>query len=156
MNKRLVLLRAQTRPEWLDYNGHVRDAYYLLVFSHAVDALMERIGMDAAARERGGHTLYTAELHLRYLREIRQQAELRVEGRLLERDAKRLRLYLSLHRDEEADAAAGCELMLLNVDPGLGRSAPYSAPVRHSLDALARRQAGLPWPEDCGRRIEMR
>lgn len=146
MNKRLVLLRAQTRPEWLDYNGHVRDAYYLLVFSHAVDALMER----------GGHTLYTAELHLRYLREIRQQAELRVEGRLLEHDAKRLRLYLSLHRDEEADAAAGCELMLLNVDPGLGRSAPFSAPVRHSLDALSRRQAGLPWPEDCGRRIEMR
>ncbi|MBN3006030.1 thioesterase family protein [Chromobacterium alkanivorans] len=155
MSKRLALYRATTRPDWLDYNGHVRDAYYLLVFSHAVDALMERIGMDAAARERSGHTLYTVEAHLRYLREIRQQTALRVDGQLLAHDAKRLRLHLSLHRDEEADAAASCELMLLNVDGRQGRSAPFSAPVRQSLDALTRQQAGLPWPEDCGRRIEM-
>jgi acyl-CoA thioester hydrolase len=28
-------------PEWTDYNGHLRDAYYLLVFSMATDALMD-------------------------------------------------------------------------------------------------------------------
>ena len=27
--------------EWVDYNGHLRDAFYLLIFSYATDALMD-------------------------------------------------------------------------------------------------------------------
>ena len=37
-------------PEWIDYNGHLRDAYYGLIFSQSTDALMDRIGLDAAYR----------------------------------------------------------------------------------------------------------
>ena len=31
-------------PEWIDYNGHLRDAYYGLVLSHAIDELMDHLG----------------------------------------------------------------------------------------------------------------
>ncbi len=43
-------------PEWIDYNGHLRDAYYALIVSLATDALMDRIGLDAAYR--GAHPLH--------------------------------------------------------------------------------------------------
>ena len=33
------------RPEWIDYNGHLSEAYYVLVFGHATDAVMARLGM---------------------------------------------------------------------------------------------------------------
>ena len=36
-------------PAWTDYNGHLRDAYYLLVFSMATDAMMDMIRGDLAA-----------------------------------------------------------------------------------------------------------
>ncbi|EEE35651.1 conserved hypothetical protein [Rhodobacteraceae bacterium KLH11] len=29
------------KPEWIDYNGHMQDAYYGLVFSYAVDAMQD-------------------------------------------------------------------------------------------------------------------
>ena len=43
--------------DWIDYNGHMNDAAYALVFSRSVDALMDRIGLDAAARKRSGQSL---------------------------------------------------------------------------------------------------
>ena len=33
------------RPEWIDYNGHLSEAYYVLVFGHATDAMMAQLGM---------------------------------------------------------------------------------------------------------------
>jgi len=41
-------------PEWIDYNGHLRDAYYGLIFSESIDSLMDRVGLDAAYRARTG------------------------------------------------------------------------------------------------------
>ena len=40
----LITYRTPVQEDWVDYNGHLRDAYYLLIFSYATDALMERIG----------------------------------------------------------------------------------------------------------------
>jgi acyl-CoA thioester hydrolase len=47
--------------EWIDYNGHLRDAYYGLIFSQSTDALMDRIGLTAY-RGRTGFP-YTVEMH---------------------------------------------------------------------------------------------
>ena len=48
MNWRPSVYRCGIEPQWIDYNGHLRDAYYTLVFSQAIDALMDEIGLDAA------------------------------------------------------------------------------------------------------------
>ena len=45
----LITYRTTVQEDWVDYNGHLRDAFYLLIFSYATDALMERIGLDAAS-----------------------------------------------------------------------------------------------------------
>ena len=68
----IPLYQTPILPEWIDYNGHLRDAYYGLIVSHATDALMDRIGIDAAYRERTGCTLYTVEMHIHYLHEVKQ------------------------------------------------------------------------------------
>ena len=50
----MIIHRTPVAPEWVDYNGHLRDAYYLLIFSHASDALMDAMGLDAAGRAASG------------------------------------------------------------------------------------------------------
>jgi acyl-CoA thioester hydrolase len=47
-----TIYRTAVLPEWIDYNGHLRDAYYALALSLATDALMDRIGLDAGYRAR--------------------------------------------------------------------------------------------------------
>jgi len=49
MSWRPAVYRCGLDPQWIDYNGHLRDAYYTLVFSQAIDALMDEISVSARA-----------------------------------------------------------------------------------------------------------
>jgi acyl-CoA thioesterase FadM len=37
----LQLHHTSVLPDWVDYNGHMNDTYYVLVFSQATDAFMD-------------------------------------------------------------------------------------------------------------------
>ena len=152
-----TLTTYQTRiiPDWVDYNGHLRDAYYLLIFSYATDALMDRLGMDSNHREASGNSLFTLELHLNYLHEVKLDADVEVHTQLIAHDAKRLHLYHSLHRVGDAEQLAGNEQMLLHVDLAGPRSTPFSEQTLSKLQAIVAEQADLPTPEFIGRVIAL-
>ena len=62
-----VVYRCTIGPEWVDFNGHLRDGYYMVLFSSAVDALMDLAGLDAAGRKATGHSWFTLEAHVNIL-----------------------------------------------------------------------------------------
>jgi len=35
-------------PDWIDYNGHLNMAYYVLIFDHATDVFHDTLGLDKA------------------------------------------------------------------------------------------------------------
>ena len=140
-------------PDWVDYNGHLRDAFYLLIFSYATDALMDRLGMDSNNREASGHSLFTLELHLNYLHEVKLDADVEVHTQIIAHDNKRLHLYHSLHLAGDDKELAGNEQMLLHVDLAGPRSAPFSAAVAQRLAVISTEQADLPRPALLGRII---
>ncbi len=60
----------QIEPQWIDYNGHLNMAYYNVMFDRAIDELWLKLGIGPGyMRQRKGST-FTAECHVRYLREI--------------------------------------------------------------------------------------
>ena len=142
-------------PDWVDYNGHLRDAFYLLIFSYATDALMDRLGMDSNSREATGHSLFTLELHLNYLHEVKLDTEVEVHTQIIGHDSKRLHLYHSLHRVGEPQELAGNEQMLLHVDLAGPRSAPFTAATLERLQGIVAEQADLPAPAYIGRVIAL-
>ncbi|OLM18437.1 MULTISPECIES: thioesterase family protein [unclassified Pseudonocardia] len=135
------------RPEWIDYNGHLSEPYYVLVFGDATTALMDRTGMDEAYRAASGCSLYTVEAHVRYLSEVGPDAALEVRTRVLGRDAKRLRLWHELHVDGRL--AATEELMCLHV--GADGTQPFPDDVAVALDGLT--GGDVTEPEHAGRSI---
>ncbi|WP_280546817.1 MULTISPECIES: thioesterase family protein [unclassified Halomonas] len=150
----MVILESRVAPEWVDYNGHMNDAEYARVFSLAVEALMDHIGLDEAGRARHGYTLYTLETHLCYRREAHEGQPLRVALTLLDRDAKRLHVFFEL-LDEEESLLATSEQMLMGIDSDAGRPAPFPAAVVPAITELPHvdREA---WPELAGRTIGIR
>jgi acyl-CoA thioester hydrolase len=111
----VAIYRTGIAPEWIDYNGHLRDAYYGLIISYATDALMERIGLDAPYRERTHCTLYTLEMHVHYLREIKAADTVIVDLRIIAADHKRIHAAFELRCELQTDPAATAEVMLLHV-----------------------------------------
>ncbi|AZE75376.1 Carnitine utilization associated thioesterase [Pseudomonas synxantha] len=149
----LTTYTTRIRPDWVDYNGHLRDAFYLLIFSYATDALMDTLGLDSDNREASGHSLFTLELHLNYLHEVKLGAEVQVRTQLIAHDAKRLHLYHSLYRVGEDRELAGNEQMLLHVDLAGPHAAPFTAATLEKLMAISAAQAELPKPALLGRVI---
>jgi len=138
-------------PEWIDYNGHMMDAYYFLAFTEATEAFLDYVGLGAVYRARTGSGIYTAESHLCFISGVRQGATLTYQTQLLGHDAKRLHVF---HQMTSADAlAATCELMFLHVSRD--RVAPMPAEPAAAVAVLAAGQAPLPRPGQAGRRIAM-
>ena len=151
----LITYRTPVQEDWVDYNGHLRDAFYLLIFSYATDALMDHLGMDSQNREASGHSLFTLELHLNYLHEVKLDTEVEVRTQIIGHDSKRLHLYHSLHKVGDEQALAGNEQMLLHVDLAGPRSAPFSPDTLHRLQAIVADQTDLPAPAYIGRVIAL-
>ena len=151
----LLLHRATVLPEWVDYNGHMSEAYYVLVFGHASDAFLDHIGMDDAFRRASGTSLYTVEAHIRYLREAHEGERLRIATQLLGYDARRIHLHHAMVRERDELLLATTELMLLHVNQAAGRAAPMHEPVLARVAAVAAEHARLPRPDHVGRAIAM-
>jgi acyl-CoA thioester hydrolase len=138
-------------PEWIDYNGHMMDAYYFLAFTEATEAFLDHVGLGAAYQARTGSGIYTAESHLCFISGVRVGASLSYRTQLLGHDAKRLHVF---HQMTSADVvAATCELMFLHVSQD--RVTPMPASAAAAVAALADAQALVPRPEKAGRRIGM-
>ena len=143
---RLHLYRNQVRSEMLDYNGHMTEGWYVLLFGEASDAFYDHIGAGAQWRN-GGRSLYTIEAHIRYLRELSAGEHITVATQLVAMDAKRLHFVHEMVRDGKVVATE--ELLVLCVDTTLGRATPLDA---HLVKAL-RTLCTLPPPDYSGRRI---
>jgi acyl-CoA thioester hydrolase len=143
--------------DWIDYNGHMNDAAYALVFSRSVDALMDRIGLDAAARKRSVQSLFTLQMMLHYFREAREGEGLAVTCHLLEHDDKRMRVWLELF-DAGGERLAASEQLLLSVTlaEGAARATPWTHETRAALDALQKLHAGMAHPPEAGAGVVMK
>jgi acyl-CoA thioester hydrolase len=140
--------------EWIDYNGHMMDAYYFLAFTEATEALLDRVGLGAGYRAETGCGMYTAESHLCFRDSVPAGAELRYSSQLLGCDAKRLHVFHRMAAAGGPDVATN-ELMFLHVDIALGRVVPIPEDHRQAVTALAAAHAALPRPASAGRRIAM-
>ena len=148
----LDVYATRVASEWVDYNGHMNDAAFAIVFSRSVDALMDRIGLDAAARKRTGRSLFTLQMMLHYFKEAKEGDALAVSCHLLEHDDKRMRVWLEM-TDANGERLAASEQLLMSV--ALSEGAPHAAPwgfeTLAALDAL-RQGPGRPAPPAAGRR----
>ncbi len=150
----LELYRCRVEPEWVDYNLHMGESFYLFAFGWASDALFRYVGIDEAYRQ-AGHSFYTAESHITYRREAASGDPLRFTTQVLAADGKRLHLFHTMLDDAGAEIAT-TEQMLLHVDTRTGRTAPTLPGPRRALEAIAAAHAALPRPADAGNVIGIR
>jgi acyl-CoA thioester hydrolase len=145
----------RVEPGWIDYNGHLNMAYYNVLFDRAVDEVYELLGCGVAYVEVRRHSCFTAEVHVRYLRELHAGDPVRVTFQLLDFDAKRLHYFEQLFHAEEGWLSATSENMALHVDMAAKKTAVFPGEVAASLQRMKSAHANLPVPQAAGRRIAM-
>ena len=143
-------------PEaWIDYNGHMMDAYYCVAFTEATEAFLDHVGLGAAYRDESGCGMYTVESHVCFARSVLGGAVLRYESQLLGWDGKRLHLFHQMAEAGSGDQVATNELMLLHVDLAAERVTSMPPARSDAVQLVASAHAALPAPRNAGRRIRM-
>jgi acyl-CoA thioester hydrolase len=145
----------QIEPAWIDYNGHLNMAYYNVMFDRAIDELWLKLGIGPGyMRERGGST-FTAECHVRYIREIHLGDPVQVSILLVAADEKRLHTFEELRHAGEGWLSATSENMTIHIDMAARKTAPFPSDIRARIQALADAHATLARPEGIGRKVAM-
>lgn len=145
--------RTDIRPEWIDYNGHLNEAYYVLIFSHATDAIIDWMGMDDAFRRAHQMSIYTLETHICYLAELHLDKNVEVQTRLIDLDTKRMHLFHSLHVVGQDAVCCTGEMLMACIDMRGPKSTPFPQEAQDRLQCLQARDVHLSWPERAGRAV---
>jgi len=139
------------RPEWIDHNGHMNMAYYLLAFDLASDVLAENLGLTREYKKRTNTATFAGETHIVYKREVLEGDPLRFTGRVIACDAKRMHFWLEMYHGAQGYLAATTEFLILHIDMTVRRVAAMEPEQLARIEAARDAQAALPLPADIGR-----
>ena len=144
------------RDEWIDYNGHMNVAYYVLAFDFATDRLYDRLRLGEDYMATSGCSTFTLESHIAYVREVRGGDALNFTGQLIDFDHKRLHWYCDMYHRDEGYHAAAIEFLTIHVDLRTRRSAPFQGTVMATLEELNAAHGSLPAPALAGTTVGIR
>ena len=149
----LELHRERVHPDWIDYNGHMNVAYYLLAFDHATDDFFDFLGLDEPYRTTTGNSTFAVEAHVTYQREVGEGDDLRFTTQLLGFDEKRIHFIHHMYHAQEGFLAATAEWLSLHIDLNRRRVAPFPEAIAGRLAEVFAAHGALPVPPEVGRVI---
>lgn len=144
--------RTEVREEWIDYNGHLHDACYAIVFSDANEVLFADLDLSEDYRIESNAAMYTVECHIRYLAEAKLGDVLDASTILVSADTKRMRLHTTLSRADGTAVATG-EFFYLHVDDTTGGVSTMPADRWRKVEAVLNEHASLPRPDHLGQGV---
>ena len=145
----------RVKPDWIDSNGHMNIAYYVVAFDQGVEPLFDAMGFEWGRVPGATGSTFTVELHLTYQRELQLGDPIRVTSQLLGYDAKRCHVLQCLYHAGEGFLAATQEWLILYVDMTERKVAMIPPAMRERLAAIRLAHADLPVPPVVGRGIAL-
>jgi acyl-CoA thioester hydrolase len=142
-------------PEWLDYNGHMNVAYFVLIFDHGTDAFYPLIGLGGPYRQRTGKSTFAVETHITYRRELSVNEEVRVTTQLLGFDQKRIHYFHTMWQAEKGTQMATLEQLALHVDLSTRKVEPMPEESQRLLAEVWQAHKQLPKPKEVGSVMSM-
>ena len=155
MSRYVTEIEDVVRPEWIDSNGHMNLAYYVVVFDTLTDAFYDIIDVGDRYRKATHFSCFTAETHTIYERELHLGEKLRVRSYLLGADTKRVHYFHEMFHVESGERCCTQELLALHIDMRIRRVAPFPPEKYEAMQALVRQWAPEELPKGAGRRIAL-
>lgn len=146
MEGKTFVWRERVLDEWVDYNGHLSEPYYVLVMGNATDSLCEAVGMGKSYLAATGSSFYSVESHVRFLAEVRSRGELEVHSSVIGCTSKLAWVWHELW----AEGCLRATEEVLGVHVTDGSSTPFPVDVATRLHDLL-----VDPPEHASRRIRL-
>ena len=155
LDKPLALYSAKVHSDWIDYNGHMSESFYLYAFGDASDALFQYIGIDNDYRL-AGQSFYTVETHINYYLEASEDEPLEFTTQILGLDSKRLHIFHHMYHGDNGELLATTEQMLIHVDMKKAKASEIDESVLEILQKIWSGHKKLPSPKQKGQVMKIK
>ncbi len=142
-------------PEWIDVNGHMNVAYYVLAFDHGIDALWDQLRITSEYTESSNCSTFAVECHITYQMELKEDAPFIVTSQILAYDEKRIHPFQRMYHADKHYLAATAEWLSLHVDLTSRRVTPWPQSILSALQKFTEHQGVLPKPPEVGQKIKL-
>ena len=102
--------------EWIDYNGHMNMAYYVLIFDQAWENILNKFQMGGEKAEESKRTTMVVETRTTYDSEVKEGDEVEVYVSYFDHDKKRLHLKCEMYEKKTKKLSATMENISLYID----------------------------------------
>jgi len=143
-------------PEWIDCNGHMNVAYYLLAFDKGVDALWTMAGITNDYIQTRKKSTFAVEAHVTYQQEMHEREPYHVRTQILAIDDKRIHQFQRMYHAERGYLAATAEFLNLHVNLDTRRVCPWPDDILASFTALAESQPEKTIPLEMGKTMQVK
>ncbi|MDA1062907.1 MAG: thioesterase family protein [Proteobacteria bacterium] len=147
--------RGKVLPAWIDINGHMNVAYYVLAFDLAVDTLWFDFGLSNEHIRANNSSTFAVESHVIYRRELLLDDSFVVTSQILAFDQKRIHQFQRMYHATEGYLAASAEWLNLHVDMTTRRVSPWPGEILQAIERVSVAQGSWPYPEDAGRTMRI-
>jgi len=113
-------------PTWIDYNGHMNDATYSLFVTQANEKFINQLGFGRTYLDTTNCTLYTVEMHIKYLSEVKLENKLIAKINIDALTSKSINMKTLLYIDGNK-LAAECLITYLHYDQTSKKVVDFSA-----------------------------
>ena len=144
------------RPEWIDVNGHMNVAYYLLAFDLAVDELWRNFGIDDDYIRGNRGSTFAVECHITYQRELDEGEPYSITSQILAYDEKRIHQFQRMYHSKEKYLAATAEWMNLHVSLETRRVTQWPGDILESIESWTRQQPESAYPGEAGMKMSVK
>ena len=152
----LEIYTERVRPEWIDHNGHMNVAYYLMAFDEAAGAVANQIGYTSKFRRANNIGTFIGDYHIRYVQEVVEGDLLRFTYRIISCDQKSFHYWQEMYHAEKGYLAAEAEAIALHIDMAVRKVTPFPKEIYNLLFAIYEAHKKLPTPANLGRQIKVR
>ncbi len=156
MTAGISIATAKVLPEWIDFNGHMNVAYYVLAFDIGFDEMWNQLGITSEYIETSQCSTFAVECHITYQKELKENEPFRITSQILAYDDKRIHQFQRMYHAEENYLAATAEWMNLHVDLNSRRVTPFPQSVMSALKKFTERQGILPMPAEAGNKMKVK
>ena len=151
----VVLCEGEVLPEWIDVNGHMNVAYYVLAFDLSIDVLWDRFGITRDYIENSRGSTFAAESHVTYQKELLEGERYSITEQIIAYDEKRLHHFQRLYRYRDQALAATLEWMTLHVDLNKRRVSHWPKNILAKIEEFAAEQGMADMPIEAGRQMSV-
>lgn len=152
----LELHTEVVRPEWIDDNGHMNSAYYVLAFDEAGRSLFRYFGMSDEYRKTTRSGVFVGDYHIHYCREALEGEPLRFSHLLIDYDEKKVHYWQEMFHATKGCLLAQNEVVMLHVDLTSRKVAPFPPEIFARIKSVCEIHAKAPPPENLGHVIRIR